>query len=188
MENSYSNRTAIASAFDLLSTRGGLNVYIRNRVVCRKIHLQSCWLNRLNKCCLASGMTCDSSQDGGWALVRRIVQGSQWFGTTDKLTGTHQWSDPSNAEIYTRYSHLLNPQTEFMFATGTRCNNTPFVDLRHCADFIIVQLTAPSGSSPLLLPLPTMELRTAEDLPQLMSSNPAQATNHVCEMLAIDAS
>jgi hypothetical protein len=135
MENSYSNRTAIASAFDLLSTRGGLNVYIRNRVVCRKIDLQSSWLHRLKKYCLVSGMTCDSSQDGGWALVRRIVHGSQWFAGTDKLTGMAHWSDPSNGEFYTRYSHLLNPQTEFMFATGTRCNNTPFVDLRHCADF-----------------------------------------------------
>jgi hypothetical protein len=69
---------------------------------------------------LISVMKCDSSQDGGWALVRRIGQGSQWFAGTDKLTGMNNWYDPSNGDFCTPYSHLLNPQTEFMFATGKR--------------------------------------------------------------------
>ena len=67
----------------------------------------------------------NSMESGGWALFRRIGQGSAWYSATDGLTGTASYGVGGARPTHTTshsipYHHLLSPNTQFMFTTGKR--------------------------------------------------------------------
>jgi hypothetical protein len=67
---------------------------------------------------------CDGIVDGGgWALVRRVMQGSTWHPATDNLAGTEpaygRYGGPTfNATFGRPYSSWITTSTEFLFTTG----------------------------------------------------------------------
>jgi hypothetical protein len=67
---------------------------------------------------------CDNLMDGGgWALVRRVKQGSEWHPATDNLAGTQpaygNYGGPTFDETFGRpYSTWVTESTEFLFMTG----------------------------------------------------------------------
>ncbi len=61
--------------------------------------------------------------EGGWALVRRVKQGSTWHPSTDSLAGTHVYGSysPSTADVTFSVPFrdlLVTDNTEVLFATG----------------------------------------------------------------------
>jgi hypothetical protein len=69
---------------------------------------------------------CENQLDGGgWALVRRVKQGTVWHPATDNLAGTHEaygtYGGPTFDETFGRpYSTWITTSTEFLFTTGTK--------------------------------------------------------------------
>jgi hypothetical protein len=67
---------------------------------------------------------CDNRLDGGgWALVRRVKQGSAWHPATDNLAGTEPaygtYGGPTFDATFGRpYSSWITGSTEFLFTTG----------------------------------------------------------------------
>ena len=66
---------------------------------------------------------CEMSIDGGgWALVRRVAQGSVWHPATDDLHGLDVYGTYATATSPTTfsidYSKWLSPSTQFLFMTG----------------------------------------------------------------------
>ncbi len=67
---------------------------------------------------------CDNLIDGGgWALVRRVKQGTSWHPTTDNLAGTQptygQYGGPTFDATFGRpFSSWITANTEFLFSTG----------------------------------------------------------------------
>ncbi len=78
--------------------RGGCNVFIRN-VICENYF-----------------------QGGGWALVRRVAQGSLWHAASDNLAGTDNYGTPSTPDSLSSFSipfaGIVNNNTQLLFATG----------------------------------------------------------------------
>ncbi len=72
---------------------------------------------------------CENRLDGGgWALVRRVRQGSSWHPATDDLAGTHpsygNYGGPTFNETFGRpYNSWITPATEFLFSTGRLIND-----------------------------------------------------------------
>ncbi len=67
---------------------------------------------------------CENQLDGGgWALVRRVQQGSVWHPARDNLAGTEPaygtYGGPTfNATFGRPYSSWITASTEFLFTTG----------------------------------------------------------------------
>jgi hypothetical protein len=67
---------------------------------------------------------CETNIDGGgWALVRRVAQGSSWHPAKDGLAGTEpeygDYSHPtSDSTFNVPYSQFVKSKTEFLFTTG----------------------------------------------------------------------
>ena len=66
---------------------------------------------------------CDSNfQGGGWALVRRVKQGSTWHPASDDLRGTAEYGTygtaTSDASFSVQYSSWLTLTSEMLFITG----------------------------------------------------------------------
>ena len=67
----------------------------------------------------------DIFEGGGWALVRRVRQGTTWQPATDALTGTSVYgtyaaSISSDSTFSVPFASLITSQeTLFLFATGT---------------------------------------------------------------------
>ncbi len=80
---------------------GGCNVYIRN-VICENYF-----------------------EGGGWALVRRVAQGSTWHEAADNLAGYANYGTPSTADSLVSFSipfgGSVTSTTELLFATGLVC-------------------------------------------------------------------
>jgi hypothetical protein len=60
---------------------------------------------------------------GGWALVRRVKQGTEWHPATDNLAGTQpaygKYGGPTFNETFGRpYASWVTGSTEFLFMTG----------------------------------------------------------------------
>ncbi len=82
-------------------------------------------MSRLDRLFLkAMKFYCENQLDGGgWALVRRVQQGSVWHPARDNLAGTEPaygtYGGPTfNATFGRPYSSWLATSTEFLFATG----------------------------------------------------------------------
>jgi hypothetical protein len=77
--------------------------------------------------------TCEANiEGGGWALVRRVKQGTTWHPATDNLAGTQAHygtygSDTSDATFGVVYSSFVTSSTEFLFATGI--NDSSYVGI-----------------------------------------------------------
>jgi hypothetical protein len=73
---------------------------------------------------------CDNVIDGGgWALVRRVKQGSVWHPATDNLAGTEAaygtYGGPTFDATFGRpYSSWIQSSTEFLFTTGLTFERT----------------------------------------------------------------
>jgi hypothetical protein len=83
---------------------------------------------------------CNNVLDGGgWALVRRVRQGSVWHPTTDNLAGTQPaygtYGAPTFDATFGRpYSLWVSSSTEFLFTTGLivfYCKCCPAVMLQY---------------------------------------------------------
>ncbi len=67
---------------------------------------------------------CESKfEGGGWALVRRVKQGSTWHPATDNLAGTEYYgtagSSTSDSTFSLPFASLItSDQTQFLFASG----------------------------------------------------------------------
>ncbi len=63
----------------------------------------------------------DVFEGGGWALVRRVEQGSNWHPATDNLRGTDSYGtfplDPL-ATFSIPYAQYVQPTTEILFRSG----------------------------------------------------------------------
>jgi hypothetical protein len=64
-------------------------------------------------------------EGGGWALVRRVKQGTTWHPATDDLKGTAAYGSYSTARADATFSKhfasmLTSDATQFLFATGSR--------------------------------------------------------------------
>ncbi len=69
---------------------------------------------------------CENSfEGGGWALVRRVKQGSTWHPATDNLAGTDTYGTPGTSTSDSTFSLpfaslITSDQTQFLFASGER--------------------------------------------------------------------
>ncbi len=74
---------------------------------------------------------CDNLVDGGgWALVRRVKQGSLWHPATDNLAGTQPAYGPYGGPTFDatfgrQYSSWITTSTEFLFTTGNADITSP---------------------------------------------------------------
>jgi hypothetical protein len=130
----YMENSRLFGADDTISTTGGVNVFVRDYNICRMIptvlHMSEflIWIG-----CSAMKFYCDTLLDGGgWALVRRVKQGSEWHPATDNLAGTHaaygRYGGPTFDETFGRpYSTWVTGSTEFLFMTGAPTDSTVMV-------------------------------------------------------------
>ncbi len=65
----------------------------------------------------------DDFQGGGWALVRRVKQGTVWHPATDNLAGFDVYgtygSATSSSTFSVPFSAWVSDSTEYLFSTGT---------------------------------------------------------------------
>jgi hypothetical protein len=94
---------------------------------------------------------CDNIIDGGgWALVRRVKQGTVWHPATDNLAGTEPaygtYGGPTFDATFGRpYSSWLAPTTEFLFTTGSTDDNLLIFCALIAIDWNRFQATAACG-------------------------------------------
>jgi hypothetical protein len=74
---------------------------------------------------LAPQYSCENSfEGGGWALVRRVKQGTKWHPATDNMLGTDAYGTvgtrTSDSTFSVPFASLIKSNnTEVLFATGT---------------------------------------------------------------------
>jgi hypothetical protein len=101
-------------------------VYVRSYTQCRMIAVAggSIVTHCHSLSPFAVALSCLSTlEGGGWALVRRVGQGSTWSSATDSLVGTASFGVTSSKPVDTTslsipFWQWLWPSTELLFATG----------------------------------------------------------------------
>jgi hypothetical protein len=125
VEASFNDSSFLTTILDNLA-RGGVNVYVRSYTQCRMTAVTGASI--VTHCHLLSqfhvALSCLSTlEGGGWALVRRVGQGSTWSSATDNLAGIASFGVTSSRPVDTTslsipFSRWLWPSTEILFATG----------------------------------------------------------------------
>jgi hypothetical protein len=65
----------------------------------------------------------ENIEGGGWALVRRVAQGTTWHPATDDLRGTHQYGIYGGDASFSAYfAFHVKSDTEVLFTTGFACS------------------------------------------------------------------
>jgi hypothetical protein len=94
-------------------------------------------------------VVCESAfEGGGWALVRRVKQGSTWHPATDDLAGTDVYGTygtaTSDSTFSIAFSAWIKQTTEFLFISG-KCRPCASELLFHPLSSTRTQATRPSG-------------------------------------------
>ncbi len=132
--------TENSEPFGSVQRFGGANVFIRSYTTCRmssfslSLHqfLLACRSSRCALCLhgifrvvVAFQFFCENNfEGGGWALVRRVKQGSKWHPATDNLAGNDFYgtagSSTSDSTFSLPFAYLISNETLLLLASGMK--------------------------------------------------------------------
>jgi hypothetical protein len=65
----------------------------------------------------------ENIEGGGWALVRRVAQGTTWHPADDDLRGTSHYGKYNDGTFSAYFAYQVKDNAEVLFATGQQKNN-----------------------------------------------------------------